>query len=363
MPDARTPSSELGSPFTRDGQSFVRGQVRHGDNQGLVYTIAQPLAGRYEPERFHSSSGRYLVLRGVDRKTTAPVLIKCLLRHDVEARARVRDREGVTNQLRGLRKLLEAERRLLVLLRNAGCNAVPHPSDYVFEHNPQLLGPYPTEDLEEWAYEDEDMVASEPYLILQAMTGQTLEEALQRAPDKHFSEARSLRLAAQVAGVLRLLHKPVPIRPGTTWQLIYQDLKPANVQLGDQDRVTLQNLDGCQLLNRDTGLKLLPGTATAGYCPPECERPHAALTPAADVYTVGMLLFQMLTGHSPREFLPPGQSAGAPRSVALDLRQLDGRCRPATRELVTRCLAAEPAERFGDAESLHQALDPLLRAS
>jgi serine/threonine protein kinase len=352
---------ELGTPFTRSGRQFVRAPIPRGENQGLVGTVAQQLAGRYEPRRFHASSGRYLLLQGVDRRTTAPVLIKCLVRYDLEGRARQRDREGVTNQLRSLRKLLEAERRLLVLLRNSGCNAIPHPNDYVFDRNPQLEGPYPTEDLEEWTYEDEEMVASEPYLILKAMTGTPLDEVLRQAPENRLSEARSLRIASQLAGILRLLHRTAPIRPGMTWQLIYQDLKPANVLLGDQDRVSLLNLDGCQLINKDTGLKLLPGTATGEYCPPECERPHTVLTPAADVYTVGTTLFQMLTGRGPREFLPAGP--GPARSVALNLELLNGRCQPGTRDLVARCLAPDPSARYPDAESLQKALDPLMRAS
>jgi serine/threonine protein kinase len=353
---------ELGTPFTRSGRPFVRASIPRGENQGLVATVAQQLAGRYEPRRFHASTSRYLLLHGVDRRTRAPVLIKCLVRHDLETRARVRDREGVTNQLRSLRKLLEAERRLLVLLRNTGCNAIPHPNDYVFDRNPQLEGPYPTEDLEEWSYEDEEMVASEPYLILKAMTGQTLEEVLRQAPGGRLSETRSLRVASQLAGILQLLHRPTPIRPGMTWQLIYQDLKPANVLLGDQDRVTLLNLDGCQLINKDTGLKLLPGTATPGYCPPECERPHTVLTPAADVYTVGATLFQVLTGRSPRDFLPAGPGPGPARSTTLNPELLEGRCQPATRDLVARCLVPDPSARYRDAESLQQALEPLMRA-
>ena len=41
--------------------------------------------------------------------------------------------------------------------------------------------------------------------------------------------------------------------PGMTWQLIYQDLKPANLLISAQDRVTVLDLGGCQLINLDTG--------------------------------------------------------------------------------------------------------------
>jgi serine/threonine protein kinase len=376
--------------FTRSNRRFVRAQVPRGEHQGLPYTIAQPLVGRYEPHRYHASAGRYLFLDGVDQKTGAPVLIKCILRHDIEAPAHVRDREGVTNHLRGLRKALEAERRILVLLRNSGCCAIPHPSDFVFDANPALEGPFPTEDLDEWQYDDAEMVANEPYLILKASEGDLLKDVLKRVPEHRFSEGRSLQILHQVAGVLRAIQRPLVIRPGMTWQLVYQDLRPANVLLGPEDQVTLLNLDRCQLTNRDTGLRLLAGEGATGYCPPEVERPQATLTPAADVYTVGVLFFQMLTGRGPLEFPPlgagpmlgagsalgaglptPALGAGLPtpptgaprRAVQFDLRLLEGVCRPATRQLIVHCLATDPTQRPVDAEAVWQALDALLQSS
>jgi serine/threonine-protein kinase len=137
-----------------------------------------------------------------------------------------------------------------------------------------------------------------------------------------------------------------------TWQLIYQDLKPANLLLAVLDQVRFLRLDCCQLVNRDSGLKLLPGTCTPGHAAPECMRPQP-LTPAADVYGAGVLLFQLLLGWDPA--LHPG--AGP------DLRQLEGVCRNQVRELLGRCLAPNPADRYSDGAALQQALEPLLRAS
>jgi serine/threonine protein kinase len=205
------------------------------------------------------------------------------------------------------------------------------------------------------------MLLAEPYLVMEAVHGRSLAEILDTAPGRRLPEARALRIMAQVAAVLQVLHQPKPMRAGMTWQLIYQDLKPANLLLSAQDRVTVIDLGGCQLLNLDTSQKLLPGAATPGYCPPECEQPYVLLTPAADVYTVGSNLFQLLTGRSPQEFLPAGY--GGPRAAPLDTALLDGRCSAVLKGLIRRCLDPDPQERYRDAQSLHDALNAILRGN
>ena len=349
-------------PFTWNDRSFIRAEVPSGDNRGKIFTVAQPLAQRYQIANFFASGGMGLLLDGLDLRTQCRVLIKTNLFYDVIPYARVRDQDGFTNQLRLPRKTLEMERRILVLLRNAGCNAVPHPNDFVYDSNPHLEGPYTTEDRKEWSYSDQDMLDAEPYLVMEFVQGQSLAQLLEEAPGKRLSETRSLRIMGQVADVLHVLHQPKPMRAGMTWQLIYQDLKPANLLISSQDRVTVIDLGGCQLLNLDSGQKLLPGAATAGYCPPECEQPYNVLTPAADVYTVGANLFQLLTGKSPLEFLPAALGANQPRAAQFDFAQLDGVCRPALKELIQRCLDADPLKRFADAQALQRAMNAILLA-
>src|SRR5262249_59352758 len=133
---------------------------------------------------------------------------------------------GIPSQMRVQSETLEMVRRTLVLLRNAGCNAVPQPNDFVYDSNPNLAGAYKTEDKQSWTYDDTEMIDAEPYLIMEALGGQSLDALLKKMPERKLSEARSLRIMYQVTDVLHTLHQPHVMRPGMTWQLIYQDLKP-----------------------------------------------------------------------------------------------------------------------------------------
>src|ERR1700731_3363951 len=188
MTSTRIPS------FTWHERSFLRTEVPHGDNRGKTFTIAQPLAGRYEVLRFFASGGMGLLLEGLDLRTSGRVLIKANLNYDVIPYARVRDQDGFTNQLRVPRKTLEMEWRILVLLRNAGCNAVPHPNDFVFDRNPNLEGPPATDDGTAGRYDDVETMASKPYLIMESLPGRSLEEVLHGERGGILPEGRSLRI-------------------------------------------------------------------------------------------------------------------------------------------------------------------------
>src|SRR6516225_3502410 len=83
---------------TVGGRTFLRTEVPRGVNRGQPFTIAQPLAGRYDVRRFFASGGMGLLLEGQDRRTGARVLIKSILRYDVVPYAKVGDRDGFTNQ-------------------------------------------------------------------------------------------------------------------------------------------------------------------------------------------------------------------------------------------------------------------------
>lgn len=349
-------TSGIWSDFQYRGRDFIRGTVPHGINAGLPFVIAKRLAERYEVRKFFASGGCGLLLEGRDLRTQAEILIKTTLRYDgIVEYARSRDEEGFKRKLTESRKLLQTERRVMVLLKNRGCNGIPNPNDYVFDWNPQLGEPFETHG-GTWQFQDVELLSSEHYLIMERMEGRPLTDVI----GKGMSERTALQILAHVCHVLGILHQPTQ-REGREWRLVYQDLKPDNILIGEQNSISLLDLGGCRLmLGNIVGNK---GAFTPGYCPPECQSSDS-LKPAADSYTVGSTLFQMLTSCRPEVFLGSNASIGGPQSVAFrnwDWSRLEQSVSRETSDFIKRCLSPNPAERPADGRALFQEIKLLLK--
>lgn len=343
------------SEFQYEGRTFIRGTVPRGDNQGLTFTIASHLAGRYEIKKFFASGGCGLLLQGRDLQTETDVLIKTTLRYDVVYYAKGRDEEGFFQKVKQTRQQLQTERRIMVLLKNMGCNAIPNPNDYVFDWNPLLAGPYPTEDGKTWSYEDSSMLSSEPYLIMEFVDGTPLTGEIKRG----MLERRALSVMSEVCHVLELLQRSAT-RGRNVWKLVYQDLKPDNIIVGNQDATSLLDFGGCRLTV--DGRIANQGAYTPGYCPPECEA--GELTTAADSYTVGSTLYHVLTGKSPATFLGSELTGTGPKAVKYehwDWNHLSSRVSAGTLSLVQRCLQTRHTDRPAGAVELSRELEAVLR--
>ena len=172
-----------------------------------------------------------------------------------------------------------------------------------------------------------------------------------------------MQVLRQAAGVLRLLHRPWTIG-GACWQLVYQDLKPANIMLGAHDRAYLIDLGGCRLTINDRLTQ--EGAHTPGYCPPESTLAQMSITPAADSYTAGSTLFHLLTGKSPLTFLPDmirSLDEHAVRPERWDWPLLERKASPATCRFIRDCLDPVAANRPADGADLYEQINRLLVSS
>lgn len=339
--------------FDWRGRRFVRTTLRDLHGPDVAFSIAQPLAGRYQIEELFVVGESSLLLWARDLRTGRPVAIKTLRTDGMCDRLAARSStpspealERLITEVRRSRHVLQTERRLLVRLRNAGCNGIPHPNDYVYDHNPALselpLEPYLTE--------------NQPYLVLQRLEGVSLEEVLEVDYPEGMDEHQALRWMWPLVKVLEILHEPWRMSSGRTWHCVYQDLKPANIVIDPWGRPSLLDFGGCQVVV--DGVPVLEGAFTHGYSPPECEGPVArVLLPCADVYTIGTTLYHMLTGVDPRARLKRwrGQPGGHVKAGDLSSRVSSGVCR-----LLERCLAPRPSERLADARQVAGMISELI---
>lgn len=133
------------------------------------------------------------------------------------------------------------------------------------------------------------------YLILDLISGGEMFDHLSN--DGAYSEADAARLVFEIASALAFLHGV---------GVIHADMKPENLLLCSKNRRggTIKIIDfGCSRLNSEMmPSKLEDGdleTGTTGYWPPERFQNRTTVTPATDMWALGIILYIMLTGIHP----------------------------------------------------------------
>ncbi|HWE25141.1 MAG TPA: protein kinase [Myxococcales bacterium] len=183
---------------------------------------------------------------------------------------------------------------------------------------------------------DVGRAAEGPYLVMELLRGCTLARRLERGP---IALAEALRIAIDVAKGLGHAH---------VQGVIHRDLTPGNVFLRDDGEVKILDLG----LAHAFGHRKIDG-GTPAYMAPEQWR-DAPEDERTDVFALGVILFEMLTGNLPfsrREEKSLGEPVEAP---PLDVEEL-----PAMARLVARMLADDPVERPRDAREVLAALTML----
>jgi serine/threonine protein kinase len=144
--------------------------------------------------------------------------------------------------------------------------------------------------------------------------------------------------------------------------VVHNDVKPHNILLTPCGRPMLVDFNIASSPTQQSN----PRGMTMSYAAPEqllafCgQLPREAVGPRADLYSLGLVLFEVLAGHSPFEPLEQsGSIEGQYRMRRLPLRRLN-RPEPSARVLertLRRCLAVDPARRYASADELAEALD------
>jgi eukaryotic-like serine/threonine-protein kinase len=128
-----------------------------------------------------------------------------------------------------------------------------------------------------------------PYMVLEYLEGGTLEERLARMSRLRDDEV--LRIARDVAAGLAYAHEH---------GVVHRDLKPGNVLFDTEGRAKVGDFGIARIVGADTLTDEGTVVGTAAYISPE-QVAGATVTPAADVYSFGVLLYRMLSGRLPFE--------------------------------------------------------------
>ena len=165
----------------------------------------------------------------------------------------------------------------------------------------QLISPYIVQILDQNAQHDP------PYFVMELAPGGNLKGLLERGP---LQAPVALRYFIQIALGLKAAHAA---------GVVHRDLKPENVLLDAVGNVKLSDFGVTRVAERDgaTMRRAYVGYGSVGYMAPELLRGEAEGSPASDVYALGILLYEMLTGSLPgrRSPLPSEVVEGLPTAV------------------------------------------------
>src|SRR6266516_3268912 len=171
------------------------------------------------------------------------------------------------------------------------------------------------------------------YLVTDFIEGETLEQYLKRTRNGRLSLKEVLDIGIQLCRVLDYLHTREP-------SIIFRDLKPANVMRTFAGHLYLIDFGIARHFKPGQPRDTIP-LGSPGYAAPE-QYGRAQTTPRADIYSLGALLHQLLTGNNPEQNpfrfeLAPLQAQSIPRrlqSLVLQMVEMDINNRPSTIAIV-----------------------------
>lgn len=275
------------------------------------------LNGRYRIVALIGSGGMGEVYRADDLTLDQPVALKFLSRHLIAEPARL---QGLYDEVRLGRR-------------------VSHPN---------VCRIY---DIGEVADADGGSFAAETFISMEYVDGETLASLLRRMGRPPLDKA--LQIAHELCAGLAAVHDQ---------GLLHRDLKPANIMIDGRGVTRLTDFGVAALAESADGL-----AGTPGYLSPEALNGRP-ITVASDIYTAGLVLFELFTGQA--TFSRDEVAAQAYRARAADLAQhreswavdlsrltkLMDAIDPSVRRIVLRCVRPDPADRPPSVEAIIAAL-------
>ena len=183
------------------------------------------------------------------------------------------------------------------------------------------------------------------FIVMELVEGKDLARILRE--EGPLSSERTIRIGTQICAALTQAHGA---------GVVHRDIKPGNVIVAPDDTAKVTDFG----IARATGDSTLTGTGsvlgTAQYISPE-QAAGSKIGPASDIYSLGIVLYEMLTGTVP--FTGDSAIGVAMRHMNEDVpapSALSERVSPELDDIVARATARSPEERWPDAASMRAAL-------
>ncbi len=168
------------------------------------------------------------------------------------------------------------------------------------------------------------------YLLMEYIDGVTLRQAIRAG---QISAKDALSIVAQICDALQFAHEE---------GVVHRDIKPENILIDKRGRVKIADFGLAKILGGSVEVPMLTGThqvmGTPMYMAPEQMEGTRGVDHRADIFSLGVVFYELLTGELPLgRFAPPSQK------YSLDVR-LD--------EVVLRTLEKEPDRRYQQASDV-----------
>jgi serine/threonine-protein kinase len=176
------------------------------------------------------------------------------------------------------------------------------------------------------------------YFVMEYVHGLSLRELIN---GRSLSPTEAVKLTIQICQAIGYAHEK---------QIIHRDLKPENILVDEKGRLKVADFGLAGISNSDARLQLTAtrvAMGTVNYMAPEQRRDAKNVDGRADLYSVGVILYEMLTGDLPLgRFKLPSER----------IKPIDSRLDP----VVAKALETDPAARYARAEQMAEDLEQLV---
>jgi serine/threonine-protein kinase len=202
---------------------------------------------------------------------------------------------------------------------------------------------------EEISQDGGDAHMGAPYIVLEYVPGETLKDVIRR--DGALDISQALAYAIEIARALGAAHERM---------IVHRDVKPQNVLIGEEGGAKITDFGIARSLTEE-GLTMAGRVlGTTDYVSPE-QALGQPVTGQSDLYSLGIVLYEMLTGEVPfRGETPVAVAMRHVREEVPDVQRLRPSVSAATAAVVDRAVAKDLRQRYPDAASMVADLEQAL---